>query len=56
MKILLFIGNLTNKKVKLSLPRFEFDFSTELSQIFKSFGIILKKASFLPKLGSMSSL
>ena len=33
------IGNLTNKKVKLSLPRFEFDFSTELSQIFKSFGM-----------------
>jgi serpin B len=27
------IGNLTNKKVKLSLPKFEFDFSAELSQI-----------------------
>ena len=33
------IGNLTNKKVELSLPRFEFDFSAELSQNFKSLGM-----------------
>ena len=33
------IGNLTNKKVKLSLPKFEFDFSAELSQNFKNLGM-----------------
>ena len=33
------IGNLTNKKFELSLSRFEFDFSAELSQIFKSLGM-----------------
>ena len=33
------IGGLTNKKVKLSLPKFVFDFSTELSQKFKSLGM-----------------
>ena len=33
------IGNLINKKVQLSLPKFEFDFSTELSQNFKSLGM-----------------
>ena len=33
------IGNLTNKKVELSLPRFEFDFSAELSKNFKSLGM-----------------
>ena len=33
------IGQLTNKKVQLSLPKFEFDFSAELSQNFKSLGM-----------------
>ena len=33
------IGNLINKKVQLSLPKFEFDFSTELSQNFKTLGM-----------------
>ena len=33
------IGKLTNKKVELSLPKFEFDFSAELSQNMKSLGM-----------------
>lgn len=33
------ISQLTNKKVELSLPKFEFDFSAELSQNFKSLGM-----------------
>ena len=33
------IGGLINKKVQLSLPRFELDFSAELSQNFKSLGM-----------------
>ena len=33
------IGKLTNIEVKLSLPRFEFDFSAELSQNFKTLGM-----------------
>ena len=33
------IGQLTNKKVELSLPKFEFDFNAELSQNFNSLGM-----------------
>ena len=33
------ISGLTNKKVVLSLPRFEFDFSAELSENFKLLGM-----------------
>ena len=33
------IGQLTNKKVEISLPKFEFDFNTELSQNFNSLGM-----------------
>ena len=35
------INGLTNQEVRLSLPKFEFDFSTELTQNFKTLGMLL---------------